>query len=77
MSSNTSDNQTCKSVALGCGEARTAFSLPGECCDSCHDDFDQGYEQPIECEDADGRIWARVCCAVVRDLESAGVAING
>lgn len=37
------------------------------CCNSCHDDFDEGYEQHFQGSLSDGRSY-RVCCAVLHAI---------
>jgi hypothetical protein len=38
------------------------------CCDSCHDDWDGGYDEPMELHHVDARLdeppLARVCCTI-------------
>lgn len=69
------DEEKPLAFALHCVEVREALGLPGSCCGSCHDDWDEGYDSPIEYEDETGHIWARVCCAVNRDLDALGVPV--
>ena len=64
-------------LALTCSEVREALDLSSDCCSSCHDDWDEGYDSPIEYEYEDDEgyhVWARVCCRVGGDLDEAGVA---
>lgn len=42
--------------------------LPSICCDSCHDDWNEGYDAPSEVEH-EGRTY-RVCCALSRALDT-------
>lgn len=60
--------------ALHCAEVREALSLSGDCCGSCHDDWDDGSTE-YEYRDASGeyQIWARVCCSTSRELDLLGI----
>jgi len=40
--------------------------LPAECCWSCHEDADEGYEDLIWLDDG-----SQVCCAILRAMEAA------
>lgn len=46
------------------------------CCDSCHDDFNQGYDQHFEF-DMGGGVVALVCCHVLRWLEEQATLNDG
>lgn len=63
---------------LTCAEVREAFGLEGYCCCSCHDDWDEGYESPIEMYDwyspeIAAPIWAVICCATHAKLGEVGI----
>ncbi len=45
---------------------------PLQCCQSCHNDFDQGYELPLEIWHSNGKILLQCCCSWVR----SGVGIT-
>lgn len=46
----------------------TCMDFPGDCCNSCHDDEAEGFGDLIEVDNADGTLFARVCC---RKLDAA------
>lgn len=43
--------------------AKTCADFDGSCCSSCHDDWEFGYDEPMEIEADDGTVFARVCCS--------------
>lgn len=49
-------------VELGLEVATGNFLLPAECCDSCHEDANEGYELTWYDDDI------YVCCAILRLL---------
>ena len=53
---------------LYCSQIRELFGLAEVCCDSCHEDHDQGYSDLMELEDREGKVIAYVCCGVERAL---------
>ena len=55
-----------------CQEAIKLHNLSNtSCCDSCHDEWDEGYGDPIELYIGDKTYY--VCCGVMRALEDKGI----
>lgn len=57
------------STYLGsCDAARERFHIGDSvrCCDSCHDDIDNGYDDGVEIEVEDG--FFQTCCAILRAI---------
>jgi hypothetical protein len=55
---------------LGCDEVERAVGeeyIFGDCCMSCHDDADEGYDSMFAVELVGGQR-ASVCCAILREL---------
>jgi hypothetical protein len=53
---------------------KTCEAFKGQCCDSCHDDDDQGYGELPEVIRHINHTWvtvARVCCGKLDDAENA------
>ena len=52
-----------------CNDIIKLFNLLEGCCDSCHDDWGEGYDTPLEIENPDtGEVIAMVCCYVINSL---------
>lgn len=49
-----------------CNELRKRYNLNVECCDSCHEEYDEGYDW-IEVNTTEG--WYFVCCTVLNAYE--------
>ena len=39
------------------------------CCISCHEDYNEGWDWPLEIEDENLKVIARVCCAKARWID--------
>lgn len=70
---------TSNDLAGGCADLADALGIerregfcPSICCDSCHDDWDEAYDEPSDVEH-EGRTYF-VCCAMLRALDDHAVA---
>lgn len=70
-------------VRIGCSAVRERITAPEQvpCCDSCHDDFEQGFADLIEIEPGDrgahilraGETAALICCSVLRAIDDGAL----
>ena len=49
--------QTMEKIVMYCDDVDR-----GECCDSCHDDYEAGYADLLEFYDHKGELMAELCC---------------